>query len=66
MFQTATKKNGPDYRFIAIREPLEQQELFDTEPKQLPFPTMKLNKQGRYKIFGTVTNQTLPGDEVIH
>ncbi len=63
----ATKKDGPDYRFLAIREPLEQEELFEIEPQQLPFPTLKLNKQRHYKIFGTVTNRTtVPGDEVIH
>jgi len=62
----AKKKDGPNYRFIAIREPLEQSELFETEEKQLPFPTLELNSSGRYKIFGLVTNKTEPGEEVIH
>jgi len=63
----AVKKSGPDYRFIAIRQPLEQTELFDTEiSQQLPFPTMTFQKPGPYKIFGSVTNHTLPGEEVIH
>ena len=30
----------------------------------MPFPTMELGQQ-RYKVFGAVTNRTLPGDEVI-
>jgi hypothetical protein len=45
----ATKKNGPNYRFIAIRELLEQKELF-TDTQQLPFPTMEFNEQGHYKL----------------
>lgn len=63
--ELATKKNGPDYRFIAIRESLEQKELFNTDTQQLPFLTKEFNKQGRYKVFGTVTNRTLPGEELI-
>jgi len=61
----ATKKDGPDYRFIAIREPLEQKELFDTDLEQLPFPTLELKSSGRDKLFGLVTNRTLPGEELI-
>jgi len=61
----ATKKDGPNYRFIAIREFLEQKELFDADTKQLPFPTMEFNEQGRYKVFGIVTNRTDPGEELI-
>jgi len=62
----ARKKNGPDYRFITIREPLEQTELFDTEEKQLPFPTLELKDSIHYKILCIVTNQTDPGEQVIH
>jgi hypothetical protein len=61
-----TVKNGPNYRFIAIREPLEQSELFESEEKQLPFPTLEMKSLGRYKIFSLVTNRTLPGEELIH
>jgi hypothetical protein len=61
----ATKKDGPSYRFLAIREPLEQTELPGVEPAQLPFPTMRF-EQGRYQVFGVVTNRRLPGEEVIH
>jgi hypothetical protein len=61
----ATKKDGPSYRFLAIREPLAQAELPGMEPAQLPFPTMLFDKS-RYKVFGMVTNRTPPGEEVIH
>jgi len=56
-------KGAPDYRFLAIREPLPELDLGDAE--QLPFPTMNFGTQGRYKLFGLVTNRTLPGDDVI-
>ena len=56
-------KTGPDYRFLAIREPLRELDLGDAE--QLPFPTMSLGTLGRYKLFGVVTNRTLPGDALI-
>jgi hypothetical protein len=57
-------KRGPDYRYIAIREPLAQLEFSGME-RQLPFPTMEFGQRGRYKIFGIVTNRTIPGDELI-
>ena len=52
-----------DYRFLAIREPLEQLDLGDGD--QLPFPSEDFAGKGRYKLFGVVTNRRLPGDEVI-
>ncbi len=60
-------KQGPDYRFLAIREPLRQQlELPGLEAQQsLPFPSLELPQQGRYKLLGLVTNRDLPGEEVI-
>jgi Transposase DDE domain group 1 len=61
----ATKKEGPSYRFLAIRAPLAQAELPGLEPAQLPFPTMRF-EEGRYTVFGVVTNRTAPGEEVIH
>lgn len=64
---TVQKKDSPEYRFIAIREPLREQltltELGAVQPT-LPFPTMAFNHK-RYKITGLVTNRDLPGDEVI-
>ena len=58
------KKNGPEYRYLAIREPLKQQTLPGMEPEQLSFPTMEFS-QIRYKLFGVVTNRDLPGQELI-
>jgi hypothetical protein len=52
-----------DYRFLAIREPLRQLDLGDAG--QLPFPTEEFAAKGRFKLFGIVTNRTLPGDQVI-
>ncbi|MFA5810629.1 MAG: IS1380 family transposase [Thermoleophilia bacterium] len=64
----ACQKDGPEYRFLAIREPLRQSQLPGLEPPsadQLPFPTLDMG-QGSYKLFGVVTNRSLPGDELIH
>ena len=59
-------KNGPEYRFLAIREPLCQLELPGLEDQEcLPFPTMDFADQRRYKLFGLVTNRDLPGEELI-
>lgn len=60
---TAQHKDGPTYRFLAIRELLQQAELPGLET-QLPFPTMTFNEK-RYKLFGLVTNRDLPGDKLI-
>jgi hypothetical protein len=60
---TAQHKGGSNYRFLAIRELLEQAELPGLEA-QLPFPTMTFDKK-RYKLFGLVTNRDLPGDQLI-
>lgn len=56
-------KKRQDYRFIAIREPLRQLDLGDDE--QLPFPVEAFAAKGRFKLFGVVTNRTLPADELI-
>ena len=59
-------KNSPEYRFIAIREPLRQLDLPGIgEQLVFPFPTMDFTDKGRYKVFGVVTNRTIPGDELI-
>jgi hypothetical protein len=61
----AAKKDGPTYRFLAIREPLEQPALPGTEGQlSLPFPTMDWGAV-RYKVTGIVTNSDLAGHEVI-
>jgi hypothetical protein len=64
---TVQKNNSPDYRFLAIREPLREQLVLPdlgVVQKSLPFPTMEFN-QKKYKLFGLVTNRDLPGDEII-
>jgi len=59
-------KNSPEYRFIAIREPLKQLALPGMgEQLVFPFPTMDFTDKGRYKVSGVVTNRTIPGDELI-
>ena len=55
--------NSPDYRFIAIREPLRNPHLFDME--ELTVPTMQMGECRWYKVTGVVTNRDLPGDELI-
>ena len=59
-------KKSPDYRFIAIREPLRQVPLPGMDEQlSLPFPTMELADKGWHKVFGVVTNRELAGDELI-
>jgi len=60
---TAQRKGGPTYRYIAIRELLEQAELPGLEA-QLPFPSMSFGEK-RYKVFGMVSNRDIPGDKLI-
>jgi len=59
------KKHGPEYRFLAIREPL-QADNRGTKSKEgnPPFPTMDFGP-ARHKVTGLVTNRTIPGDELI-
>jgi hypothetical protein len=61
------KKHGPQYRYIALREPIRELELpgFERPVEQLPFPVITMKGNQRYKLFGIVTNRTIPGDEVI-
>ena len=64
------KKDGPSYRFLAIREPLRQLEIegMESDQAELPFPTITYTESGparRFKLFGVVTNRDLPGDELI-
>jgi hypothetical protein len=63
-------KDGPEYRFLATREPLKQLELpgVEKEQRELPFPTMEFGrgeKRITYKVFGVVTNRAFPGDELL-
>ena len=59
-------KKNPEYRFIAIREPLNEQPLVGLEGQlELPFPAMRLANGGWHKVFGVVTNRVLAGDQLI-
>jgi hypothetical protein len=61
-----TGKDSPIYRYLATREPLEEQAALpgvdmDT---QYPFPTQDL-KRGRYKVFGMVSNMDWDGSDLL-
>ncbi len=64
-------KNSPDYRFIAMREPLRNPSLPGMESQlELSVPTMQMGEGqmgegGWYKVTGVVTNRGLPGDELV-
>jgi hypothetical protein len=63
--ELARKKDGPEFRYLAIREVLEQPVLAGMdEQRSLPFPTMNFGSL-KYKVFGIVTNREIPGDELI-
>jgi hypothetical protein len=59
----AKSKKQPEYRFLAIREPLRQPALPGMQA-DLPFPVVELNAQS-YKLFGVVTNRTGDGEAII-
>jgi hypothetical protein len=59
-------KKSADYRYLAIREPLQQGPLKGMESQlELPFPTMELPGKGWHKVFGVVTNRDLAGDKLV-
>jgi len=59
-------RHSPEYRYIAIREPLEQRVLPGVEQEMLfPFPTLSMGEQ-KYKLFGIVTNREIDGEELVH
>jgi len=62
----ARSKNDPVYRYLAIRELLEQPGLPGMKGHvELPFPTKRMEKK-RYKVFGMVTNRDPEGNELIN
>jgi len=64
----ARSKKAPDYRYLAIREPLEQGLLPGTEGTQqldLPFVTIVCEKKA-YRLRGIVTNRQEDGAALIH
>lgn len=58
------RKNSPEYRYLATREPLRQQVLPGLE-EQLSFPFVSFPDQRTYKVRGVVTNRDLPGHELV-
>ncbi len=60
-------KKGPEYRYLAKREALKEQQMLPGMEQQLslPFPTMEA-KGKRYKVFGIVTNMDWDGEALIH
>jgi len=59
-------KKGPEYRYIATREIMQEQLNLQGmgEEKGYPFPTMSMDTK-KYKIFGIVTNMDWDGQELI-
>jgi hypothetical protein len=60
-------KKGPEYRYIAIREPMQEQLMLpemDCEQTPLPFQSMSMG-QIKYKVFGIVTNMHWDGQDLI-
>jgi hypothetical protein len=58
-------RNRADYRFLAIREKMQDLPLGDEPQRELPFPTQDFGAKGLHKLFGVVTNRKAPGPEVI-
>ncbi len=61
---SATKKDGPQYRFLVTRERLAQQPLPGVQ-LDLPFPTMQFGTVGTCKLHAMVTNREIDGAELI-
>jgi len=60
-------KKGPEYRYLAIRERMQDQLMLpgmEEEERELPFQTM-VKERVRYKVFGIVTNMDWDGQELI-
>ncbi len=53
------------YRFLVVREPIGQPEFPGLPEPKLPFPSVVLEKNQRYKIHVIVTNKDDLGSEVI-
>jgi len=59
-------KNGPEYRYLSIREPMQDQLILPgmEQEEQYPFQTM-VRDDVRYKVFGIVTNMDWDGQDLI-
>jgi hypothetical protein len=59
-------KKGPEYRYVAIRERMQDQLMLPGMEEEKAFPFQALHKAGvRYKVFGIVTNMDWDGQELI-
>ena len=58
------KKSNPEYRYLAIREPVRQGVLPGLE-EQLRFPALVSGEGQVYKVTALITNRDLPGPELI-
>jgi len=59
-------KEGPEYRYLAIREAMSQPTLPGlAEQQELPFPTLTLKRQ-TYKLFGLVTHLDWEGERIVN
>ena len=59
-------RNSPEYRYVAIREPLRKPPLPGMEDQlELSVPIMEMSDGGWYKVTGVVTNRELEGNELI-
>jgi hypothetical protein len=59
-------RKGPEYRYLATREIMMEQELPGLESQQeLPFQTLRMEGV-KYKVFGIVTNMDWEGERLIH
>lgn len=59
------RKSSPEYRYVAVREPVRQAVLPGLEG-QLPFPALTLGAGRLYKVTALITNRDLPGPDLIH
>jgi len=60
-------KNGPEYRYLAIRERMQDQLMLpgiEQDEKDFPFQTM-VKDRVKYRVFGIVTNMDWDGQELI-
>ena len=55
--------NGPEYRFLAVREPLRNPPLPGMD--EVGLPAVELGGEGWFRIRGVVTNRTLEGSELV-
>jgi hypothetical protein len=60
----AHSKSNPEWRYIAIRERMQDQLMLPGMKRDLPFQTVEKDRV-RYKLFGIVTNMDWEGQELI-